>query len=136
MKPWAHGFGVMVAYIQIYFFFLCFKQIAEVSPKCNMSCYLMGIILTVCYAGVMPYAARLDLTALLALLSTIPLVYSQYLLNAFWKSVEPSDVQVRQSFSIQEWIFVVLGIFIAFAYVLFLIAGPLIMKFLEQGVKI
>jgi hypothetical protein len=136
MKPWVHGFFVTVPYIQYYFFYLGFKQFAEVSPQCKISYYLMGLILTVCFVGVLPYASHLDLTALLALLSTFPLVYSQHLLNGFWKSVEPPEARPRQMFAIEEWLFVVLGFFIAIAYVLLLIVGPIIMKFLEQGITI
>jgi hypothetical protein len=135
MRPWIHTFGVIVPFLQFYFFFLGFKQFAEVSPKCKTSPYLMGILLTACYASLLPFAGRLDLWALVSFLSTGPLVYSQYLFNAFWQSVESPQARVRQTFSVEEWLFIIFGIFIMILYLILLILGPFILKFMGESMK-
>lgn len=135
MRPWIHTFGILVPLMQIFFFFLSFKQIAEISPKWKSSPYPLALLLAAGYASLVPFASRLDVSGLLWLLSTFPLVFAQYLLNAFWRQVEPPEARVRQAFSIEEVLFLILGVLGMIFYLLMIIISPILIKFLGQAYK-
>ena len=111
MKPWMLTFGLLVPYYQIYMAFVLFKQVAEISPKCKSTKPIsLAIMLAAITYILLAFSEHRDALFLLSFLGVIPLVYVQDLLNAFWLSVEPDDAVVRKRYTLEEMLFIAIGV--------------------------
>jgi hypothetical protein len=109
MKPWMQTFGLLVPYYQVYIAFLFFYHVADIAPKNKMVPLHLAIIFTSIMCIGFTLQTRSDFTFLLAGVAAIPIVIVQDYLNDFWQTVEPQEAVIRKRFTLEEWLFIVLG---------------------------
>jgi hypothetical protein len=109
MHLWLNTLGLMLPYVQIYFATIFFKQVAQLSPKRKFSPLTTALLLSISMMLLIALHDLPGLFSMLFVLAACPLVVAQNMLNAYWQSVEPSDLLVRQAFSAGELMFMIIG---------------------------
>jgi hypothetical protein len=109
MHLWLNTFGLMLPYVQTYFAALFFMQVAQLSPKRKFSPLSTALLLAIAVMLLLELHRLPGVFGMLFLFAAYPLVIAQDLLNAYWQSVEPSGLVIRQAFSASELVFMIIG---------------------------
>jgi len=115
MNVFIHSVAVMVEWIGLFFIALLFWQIGKLSRPDRYSArhaLLFALTLMPLVAAAFKFIwSTPDIRVQLSLLvvCTIPLVVAQVYLNEFWKKVEPSDLPLRNRFTTNEFVLIILG---------------------------
>ncbi len=113
MNVFIHAMALLMPYFQAFFAAILFRQISELYPRrdsiLGKNPVFTAIILTA-ITWLFTYAAERDgICRLLFLVAIIPQVVAQKMLNQFWLEVEVPELPLRQAFSGNELLLIILG---------------------------
>jgi len=113
VNPVLFTVGLLVPVVQLVLVTIFFTTAARLypgeRPLTTLHPWLCGIALTLSMLGLLCCGALPGFAFLAYLTAAIPLAFTQYLLNAFWQTIEPEDHVVRQAFSGGELFMLITG---------------------------
>jgi hypothetical protein len=118
IHPALFTFGLLIPAVQFVLPTIFFRTVARLYPVeqslVKRYSWLVAIALTALMVGLLclsklPDAKLPEAFYLLYLTAALPLAAAQFLLNAFWRSIEPQDRMLRQAFTGLELAMLILG---------------------------